>query len=319
MKYWTLQWGIKEQIILITAFPVVLMFVLIVVWSRVTSHSAIQEEIEERGHVVATALAESSQYGVISGNLSYLERTVDNLLRVDKSIAEIEILGLDRKVVLKRTTAEPRIAEEKVFDAPIRMELVDVDTYSGVQTPHVPNGEHLTAAPQRSNVVGSVRITMSPRQLIAKRQRRDGIHVMIAGVSLMTSLGIGLYLAVGLTRPLANTITALKNINKGNYAVEILPHAGGEIGVLQATMLEMASNLRLARQELEAKVIARTRALERARDEAVRSDDEKRRLIQKVNQVVEDERKHIALEIHDHLNAELIVPDSKRREFSISH
>jgi two-component system sensor histidine kinase UhpB len=130
---------------------------------------------------------------------------------------------------------------------------------------------------------------------------------MIAGVSLMTSLGIGLYLALGLTRPLANTITALTNIKKGNYAVELLPRAGGEIGVLQATMMEMASNLRLARQELEAKVVARTRALERARDEAVRSDDEKRQLIQKVNRVVEEERKHIALEIHDHLNAELIV------------
>lgn len=52
---------------------------------------------------------------------------------------------------------------------------------------------------------------------------------------------------------------------------------------------------------------ARTMALERARDAAIKSDEEKRRLIQKVNQVVEDERKHIALEIHDHLNSELIV------------
>jgi hypothetical protein len=85
MKYWTLQWGIKERVILITAFPVVLMFILIVVWARVTSHSAIQQELEERGQVVAAALAESSQYGVISGNVSYLDRTVDNLLHVDES------------------------------------------------------------------------------------------------------------------------------------------------------------------------------------------------------------------------------------------
>jgi two-component system sensor histidine kinase UhpB len=307
MKYWTLQWGIKERVILITAFPVVLMFILIVVWARVTSHSAIQQELEERGQVVAAALAESSQYGVISGNVSYLDRTVDNLLHVDESISDIEIQDLSRKAVLKRAAGRLGVAGGKVFEAPIRKEFIDVDMYSGIGTPHMPNGKSLNVARQRNDVVGFVRVTMSPMPLLAKRQRTDGIHVMIAGVSLLTSLGIGLYLALGLTRPLANTISALTNIKRGNYAVELSEHVGGEIGVLQSTMVEMAYNLRLARQELEAKVVARTRQLERARDEAVRSDDEKRRLIQKVNQVVEEERKHIALEIHDHLNAELIV------------
>jgi two-component system sensor histidine kinase UhpB len=262
MKYWTLQWGIKERVSLITAFPVMLMFVLIVVSSRVTSQSAVQQEIDERGHVVATALAESSQYGVISGNLSYLDRTVDNLLHVDKSISKIEILNRDREVVFKRAATGLREADAKVFEALVRMELIDVDTYSAVRTPHVPNNEQPTATRQHSNVVGMVRVTMSPLPLLAKRQRSDGIHVMIAGVSLLTSLGIGLYLAIGLTRPLANTITALTSIKRGNYAVAIPSRSGGEIGVLQATMIEMADNLRLARQELEAKVVARTRALE---------------------------------------------------------
>jgi two-component system sensor histidine kinase UhpB len=187
------------------------------------------------------------------------------------------------------------------------MEPIDVDMYGGVLSPHVPKSEQPNTAPRQINVVGSVRVTMSPLPLLAKRQRRDAIHVMIAAVSLTTSLGIGLYLALGLTRPLANTIAALTNIKSGNYAIEVHEQVGGEIGVLQTTLVEMARNLRLARQELEGKVVARTMALERARDAAIRSDEEKRRLIQKVNKVVEDERKHIALEIHDHLNAELIV------------
>jgi two-component system sensor histidine kinase UhpB len=187
------------------------------------------------------------------------------------------------------------------------MEIIDVDMYGGVRSPHVPKTEQPNTAPRKMNVVGSVRVTMSTLPLVAKRQRSDAIHVMIAAVSLTTSLGIGLYLALGLTRPLATTIAALTNIKRGNYAIEVHEQVGGEIGVLQTTLVEMARNLRLARQELEAKVVARTMALERARDAAIRSDEEKRRLIQKVNKVVEDERKHIALEIHDHLNAELIV------------
>ena len=69
----------------------------------------------------------------------------------------------------------------------------------------------------------------------------------------------------------------------------------------------MSESLSQFKQELESKVIARTRALEQARDEAVKSDAEKRRLIQKVNSAVEEERQNIAVDIHDHLNSSLII------------
>jgi len=76
---------------------------------------------------------------------------------------------------------------------------------------------------------------------------------------------------------------------------------------LQASMNSMAESLRLAKEELESKVAARTRDLEASRNEALKADAEKRRLIQKVHAVVEQERKSIALEIHDELNAALIA------------
>jgi two-component system sensor histidine kinase UhpB len=82
---------------------------------------------------------------------------------------------------------------------------------------------------------------------------------------------------------------------------------GGEIGVLQSTIVDMATSLHQLRQSLEAKVIARTRDLEIARDEALKSNEEKQRLIKKINTVIEEERKNISVEVHDHLNASLIV------------
>jgi two-component system sensor histidine kinase UhpB len=54
-------------------------------------------------------------------------------------------------------------------------------------------------------------------------------------------------------------------------------------------------------------VIARTRDLEAARDDAIKSNAERMRLIQKVNFLIEEERKGIAIEMHDHFNAELIL------------
>jgi two-component system sensor histidine kinase UhpB len=53
-------------------------------------------------------------------------------------------------------------------------------------------------------------------------------------------------------------------------------------------------------------VQARTRDLEASRNQALKADAEKRKLIQKVDSAVEDERKSIAIEIHDELNATLL-------------
>ncbi len=57
----------------------------------------------------------------------------------------------------------------------------------------------------------------------------------------------------------------------------------------------------------EFNVQARTRGLEASRNEALKANADKRKLIQKVHSVVEDERKSIAIEIHDELNASLIA------------
>ncbi|MFC5512438.1 sensor histidine kinase [Massilia jejuensis] len=54
-------------------------------------------------------------------------------------------------------------------------------------------------------------------------------------------------------------------------------------------------------------VAERTRDLLASRNDALRADADKRKLIRKVNSIIEDERKSIAVEIHDELNASLIA------------
>lgn len=53
-------------------------------------------------------------------------------------------------------------------------------------------------------------------------------------------------------------------------------------------------------------IIARTRLIADARDQALKADGEKRKFIQNVNAAIEEERRSIAVEIHDELNATVI-------------
>jgi two-component system sensor histidine kinase UhpB len=84
-------WGITARLMLIATLPVTLMFVSAVLYSYFSRSQEVRQELDERGRLIASLLAESSEYGVISGNISYLERTVRWLLQVDRSIQSVEI------------------------------------------------------------------------------------------------------------------------------------------------------------------------------------------------------------------------------------
>jgi hypothetical protein len=68
------------------------------VWYSWYSHRAqVAEELSERGRILAKALAETSEYNVISGNLSDLRLTINGLVQSDKSIYRIDVVDADQK------------------------------------------------------------------------------------------------------------------------------------------------------------------------------------------------------------------------------
>jgi len=133
------------------------------------------------------------------------------------------------------------------------------------------------------------------------------VLLAMAALALAASGALAYILARSLTVPLREAISVLRRIRGGNYRVQLPVTTGGEVGELQASIGEMSVALDQSKQDLENKVAERTRDLLASRNEALRADADKRKLIQKVNSIIEDERKSIAVEIHDELNASLIA------------
>lgn len=206
--------------------------------------------------------------------------------------------------------ANDRVARKgsREFEAPIRREAVGVSTFDLDVQPTTPElADRARAGPWQGATVGYVRVSVSAFAGLAKQRERALVGSGIALVALILSALFGVPLAIGLTRPLRRSIAAVRSIRRGDFAVRLDAEAGGELGELQAAIVDMADGLERFRQDLEGQVLARTRELEAARDEAVKSNTERMRLIQKVNSAIEEERRHIANEIHDQLNAQVIL------------
>jgi two-component system sensor histidine kinase UhpB len=300
-------WSIGTRMACIAMLPVVLLFASFMSYSWYSHRIQVAEELAERGRILARALAETSEYNVISGNLSDLRLTIRGLVQSDASIYRIDVIdgaGRGTVSVVSETAAAP---EPRHYDAPIRKQVIWINLFSDNGTPHVTASSDIRPPTVTTTNVGAVRVTMSPTYLLGKQARRFRIELAIAALALAASGVLAFLLARSLAVPLQEAIRALRAIRGGNYKVALPVSTGGEVGDLQASIGEMAVALDLSKQDLENKVAERTRDLLASRNEALRADADKRKLIHKVNSIVEDERKSIAIEIHDELNASLIA------------
>ena len=300
-------WSIGLRMAFITMLPVALLFTSFVWYSWYAHRAQVDEELSERGRILARALAETSEYNVISGNLADLRLTINGLVQSDSSVYRVDVVDTNGRNAVSVMSEHPIEAEARAFEAPIRKQVLWINLFSDNGTPHVSASSDTRPPTLTTEVVGRVRVTMSPTNMLAKQLRRFRIELAMAALALLASGLLAWVLARSLIVPLREAIAKLGQIRGGDYRVELPVTTGGEVGELQASIGEMSVALDESKKDLENKVDERTRDLLASRNEALRADADKRKLIQKVNNIIEDERKSIAIEIHDELNASLIA------------
>lgn len=299
-------WGIGGRLVTIAVAPATLMFLVISLALYFSGHDQIRSDIRERGGLLAAALAESSRYAVVSGNTAPLNETLRGLLALDPSLIAIEILDVNHAVIVSVGDTNSPLSELQVLEVVMRAQVPDIDLFDKAGGPHVSAPAATISQFSLGAPVGYVRVVMSALPILEAKRRPVYVSLAVVLLAALFSAVAGLYLAQRLRQPLNAVVTALRGIREGNYEVQLDRNERGELGELQATIVEMARALRTARQELENQVAIRTRELQSAIELANAAGEEKRRLIAQGNTLIEEERRRIAIEIHDHLNASLI-------------
>jgi len=295
--------SITALLIGIATVPAFVMFLVVSTSMYASRMNEVQADIDERGRLLAAALANSSLYGVVSGNVPALEASLQRLLTTDASIAGLQILDAQRHAIASVGPSPPNPAAI-AFEHPINVQAIDVDLLDGVGPPHgAANG---APKAREGALVGYSKVLMSPEPLL--KAKRNGLLIagMIVLIAALLSAILGVALSQLVQRPLAGVMAALRAIQKGDFGIALPQGRKGELGELEAAIIDMSRELSTSRQALEDKVARRTAELEEAVKAARAADDEKRRLIAHGNVLIEEERRRIAAEIHDQMNASLI-------------
>lgn len=299
--------SIAARLVWITVVPIAALFCMIVSFTYFSRLDEVRTEVIERGKVIATAIAENSEYSLVTGNVDELERISRGFLKSDKSIKSIRVFDTRQRRIFSISSSAPEDTSIPIATASAYRQVLVVDEFGETGQPHLTPPTDFATSRTKPSVIGQAEVAMSAVTVLDVQRQRLYVQLAIAFTALIASIVIATLLSNTLKRPLQSITSAVNRIRSGQYDIDIPVSSGGELGSLQSSINEMATSLHESTQGLERKVQERTIELEQSRNDALKANSEKRKLIQKVNTAVEDERKSISVEIHDQLNATLIA------------
>jgi signal transduction histidine kinase len=167
-----------------------------------------------------------------------------------------------------------------------------------------PEGSAARPAPA---VVGQVNVLLRTGPLKRERAQRLLLALLAIAAAAAFALATALAFASRVRRPLRTVVQALRDIERGQYQVDLGEPVPGEVGELQRRIQKMALAIQAARTNLESAVQARTAELNEALERLTLAANERRRLIARNDASIEAERKRVAKDIHDSLGSSLVL------------
>lgn len=285
--------------------PIIVMLVCVGASLYLVRLAELRGDIAERGHLLASMLAESCRYGVVSGSKPTLDLTLQGMVRADSSIESIQILSVD-KAVLSEVQGSPHGGEPALtFVREIRGQKLEIDLLDQRGDERQLSGSEVKAT--EGAVVGYARVQMSTAPLEGAKRKYVYFTALMSLLGAVAAALFGLWQARLVREPLGRTIEALKALRQGRFDVSVSQEPQGELGDLERMVVDVAGSLAASTHRLEESVAQRTRELQQAIQRADLAHNEVRSLIARGNSQLEDERKRIAIELHDFMGSTLVA------------
>ena len=291
------QWSIRTQLLVLAIAPALGLLLSIAAVLTVAQDREVQALLQERGQLTVSLLAESAHFGLVSGNQETLKASMASAIAKDDSIAAITVHNSAGRLVLSLGTTALN-AGDRSFTAEVRPQPLAVDVFD--------TGAALSN--ERGLSAGQITVNLSGESLTAARRQQLSLVLAVCAMAAWISCLIAIALSKGMRDALAHIVGHLNRLKAGQYTTE--PPAlrlSGEWAELSDTLKGLGHSLKESTQALEDRVTQRTTELQTAVQALEQAHANVRRLHQNAQDSVEEERRRIALELHDTMNASLVV------------
>lgn len=211
---------------------------------------------------------------MVAVDYASLEDYLSNIIHY-KELSYVVIVDRDDNAVIALGTASPN-ARSAIDSHPAKVDDGVFDIAENIQVAGQPMGKVLMG------------FSLSLMDDAIRTSRNRGIT--IAMIEIILTIVVTVLIGLGLTRRLGVLSNAAAEVESGNYFISVPAETDDEVGKTAVAFNRMVTE-----------VYNRTRQIEKAEERSRRLLEENRQLINSSLEVQEEERKHLARELHDEM------------------
>lgn len=261
--------GIKARMMLLTVVPTFAITLFLTSYSISKSINTLNDSLSDRGRIVATQIAPASEYGVLSGNINFLQTLIQQTISREDDIISILItdsagfrLAVSGQIPYQVTpnlsndlsVKEINQSEYIVSNAPVIRNKVEIDDfYDGTN--------NMLEANKRAEVVGQVYVALSKDRIRATKKSMIWKSLLLGLIGFLVSSLLAYRLGRSITNPIISMAESVKNLGAGHLNLRVDEDAAGEIKTLLLGLNTMANHIQLAHDSLQDRVHDATRML----------------------------------------------------------
>lgn len=236
------RWSLRMRTVVLAMVPALLMLMVVLGYHVYARLQDSQHELEQSGALMASQLAASADYAVISGNLDSLEGQIQSLLK-QPGVVSVRILDGDRRPLLSRQRQSAGSASDwHLYRADIRQQSLVLDNRDWLAPPE---------GAAEAMTLGHVEVGVSSRYMDDKDSAILWNSIWLGLIALVLTAMLGIYMAQDLERPLRSIIGMVGALKNRQFESRVSISQEGELGVLAyhlnllAAMLEEHRSLQM--------------------------------------------------------------------------
>lgn len=299
------QRNIQQQVALLTLLPLLILTICLEFFLLYGRFTDLDQSLVERGKLIASQMAVSSEYGVFANNQPFLKTIANGVLR-EPDVRGLVILnaasdvllnvGLDSVVMsgFAHTTKNGVISPAKFtrssqVEKPLNTYCVDsthpiqsnsesVWIYQTILLTNVPIDDLDTSI--SVHPIGAVIVEMSKLNTEARKRQMLGFSLAATSLFLLIALVLVYWASRSITTPTRLLSTSVKQIEQGDLETLITFKTKiSELTTLSTGLNNMTVQLHQDREVLQQRVEVATQALREKADEAERASHDKSRFL----------------------------------------
>ena len=273
-------------------------------------HSRINDNmaaLRYKGIQYSKHIAAASEYGLFSGDMSYLENVARSQFD-DRDVYSIVIYSPDNKVISRYFSPYTNIPEKDIWAKtlkfrqavyPSSLAIDDNDTIHALPESNAVNEDN-------NRIMGWVELALTTEPFQSNQGKMIRQETIITSIIVIFSALVALLIASIIIRPIRRLQKVSQEMRDGNLAARIDKFSIGEFRELESTFNEMATHLGNSQKTLKEKIYVSTKQLKETINELIDRNNEldKARLdAQEANEIKGKFLANISHEIRTPINA----------------